>query len=81
MFQPSHGYERMIRSIHKYKQSVESDRQKEIVFYLVGDGALRGEWESLVDELALNDTVILTGVKTGSELSDVVVNYRLFYKF
>ena len=71
MFQASHGYERMIRSIHDYKQSVEPAEQKKILFYLVGDGAFRQEWECLARELDLSDTVIFTGVKTGRELEEI----------
>lgn len=70
MFQVSHGYERMIRSIHAYKQSKVSAKKK-ILFYLVGDGAIRQEWENLVDELGLNNLVIFTGVKTDTELDEL----------
>lgn len=86
MFQASHGYERMIRSIHAYKQSIEPTEQKKILFYLVGDGAMQQEWKNLVNELGLNDSVLFTGVKTGNELeelfakSDIAVGKLAPYK-
>jgi len=71
MFQPSHGYDRMIRSIHAYKKTTDLENQREILFYLVGDGSPREEWELLVKELSLTDSVIFTGVKTGNDLNSL----------
>lgn len=71
MFQPSHGYERMIRSIHHYIQDQSNDDAPQIKLILVGDGEMRKEWEELVVKLSLMEHVEFTGVKTGKELDDL----------
>lgn len=74
MFQASHGYERMIRSLHAYKKMVEPAKQKRILFNLVGDGSLRQEWENLAEELNLSQIVQFKGVKTGKDLEKIFDN-------
>ena len=71
MFQPSHGYERMIRSIQNYLEDHSIEDRREVKLILVGDGELRKEWEELVEKLSLTDRVEFTGVKTGKELDEI----------
>lgn len=71
MFQSSHGYDRMIRSIHSYLLKPDYDQKKAVKFYIVGDGPLRKEWEELTNELGIKKEIIFTGVLKGEPLNEI----------
>lgn len=68
MFQPSHGYEKMIRGIYRY---YKNGGTRSIVFDMVGDGYSLGLYKSLVNELNLSDKVIFWGKRFGGDLEEI----------
>lgn len=86
MFQPSHGYERIIWSIHQYINDYTIKERRKVKLILVGEGALQREWKVLVEKLSLKDYVEFTGIKTGIELdalfeqADIAVGKLAPYK-
>ncbi len=68
MFQPSHGYEKMIKGMYHYYQN---GGNRNIIFDMVGDGYSLGLYKELVKEYDLSDKVIFYGKKFGDELEKI----------
>ena len=68
MFTPSHGYDRMILGLAEYYLR---GGERNIIFHLVGDGALAKQYRQLIDENKLSDHVIMYGKKFGAQLDDI----------
>tara|TARA_R100001143_G_scaffold57496_1_gene54793 strand:- start:3892 stop:4971 length:1080 start_codon:yes stop_codon:yes gene_type:complete len=77
MFQSSHGYDRMIRSIHSYLRKPDYNHKKAVKFYIVGDGPLRKEWEELTNKLGINEEIIFTGIQKGEKLHEIFSNAHI----
>lgn len=83
-FQKSHGYERIIRSIHNYYSTGSS--QYEVMLYMVGEGGEKKTYERLVKRYSLEDRVIFCGYRDRDELeelydrADIALGCFGFYK-
>lgn len=67
-----HGYERLIRGIHQYITTTESEDQISIQVDMIGDGPCCEEWKQLVKELKLEKYVIFHGLKQSDELDAIL---------
>jgi glycosyltransferase involved in cell wall biosynthesis len=67
-----HGYDRVIKGIHKYYE--ESSGEIEFVFNVVGDGVELNNLKELTKELELEDRVIFHGRKYGKDLDELYDN-------
>ena len=67
-FAPSHGYDRMIRSLGEY---YNNGGKRNISFHMVGYGELVKEYERLIKQYHLEAHVILYGKKFGKELDEI----------
>ena len=67
-FTPSHGYDRMIRSLGEY---YNNGGKRNIIFHMVGYGELVKEYERLIKQYHLESHVVLYGKKFGKELDDI----------
>lgn len=64
-----HGYDRVIEGLHRY---IKTDNNRNVNFYIIGEGPEKGKLESLVENYNLEDNVFFLGVKKGKELDDVL---------
>ena len=65
MMAPWHGYDRLIRGIHKYYMN---GGRRNVILHLVGEGAATPEYTSLINEFNLSEHVIQHGRMHGKEL-------------
>lgn len=63
-----HGYDRLLRGMGEYYR--QNGRLK-VYFHIVGDGAVRTEYEKIVEEYQIHQYVIFEGVKRGEELDKI----------
>ena len=70
-FQPSHGYERIIRGLYDYYHS-GGDRR--IVIDLVGEGDESTRYKSLINKYNLESHVYMHGFKSGADLESIYSN-------
>lgn len=66
-FQPSHGYERIIKGLKHY---YNDNGHREIIIDMVGNGEELRRYKALTEKLQLTDRVRFHGPKYGSELDE-----------
>lgn len=66
-----HGYDRAIEGIKEY---YKKPREKEIVLYIVGDGAEYATYHDLIKKYSLEEHIILTGSQFGHDLDEIYNN-------
>ena len=71
-----HGFDRIIRGIAEYYETKTDDRP-DIEFLIVGDGAIRNEWEQLVNHLKLTTHVKFLGYLSGEKLNNSFENAHI----
>ena len=64
---PKQGYERVIQGLSDYTKSKQADEPK-VYFYVIGVGAEKKELEELCKQLHIEENVIFTGEKDGTDL-------------
>ena len=83
-FQKSHGYERIIKSIHNYVST--GNHQCDVVLYMVGEGVEKMKYENLVRRYSLKNQVVFCGYRDRDELeelydkADIALGCFGFYK-
>ncbi len=70
-FQPSHGYERVIRGLSEY---YANGGKRHVELHMVGDGVECDIYKKLTNELGLNDSIFFYGVLEGNELENCYEN-------
>jgi len=63
-----HGYDRVMQGMHEYYYSGGT---QEIIFNIVGEGAVSAELKKLAEDLGLSDRVVFHGIKIGEELDEL----------
>ncbi len=63
-----HGYDRLLEGMGKYYQT---DGKRKVYFYIVGDGAVRSEYEKIVEKYQIQKYCIFKGIRTGKELDEI----------
>lgn len=66
MFQPWHGYERLLLGMQKY---YENGGKREIKCHMVGEGQERLRYEKIAENIHLKNRVIFYGKQSGEQLS------------
>ncbi|MBR1634288.1 MAG: glycosyltransferase [Lachnospiraceae bacterium] len=78
-----HGYERVIEGLKNYRSE---NKEYDIKFYIVGEGAESEKYKRLIETYNLMDDVFLVGFKKGTELeelysiTDIGVGTLAYYK-
>ena len=65
-----HGYDRVIKGLHKYYS--DKNNCYEVRFHIIGEGDEKLNLIKLVDKFNLNSVVKFEGVKIGSELNNIM---------
>ena len=65
-----HAFDRVIKGIASYMKKSQNSFTKP-KFIIVGDGAIRNQWEQLADDLGVRQQVIFVGYQTGIALGDL----------
>lgn len=63
-----HGYDRLLVGLGEY---YSKERQRKVIFHLVGDGAAKKEYEEIVSKYNIQQYVIFHGMKFGKELDEL----------
>ena len=63
-----HGYDRLLVGLGEYYSKAP---QRRVIFHLVGDGAVRKEYEEIVSKYNIQPYVIFHGMKFGKELDEL----------
>ena len=64
----AHGYDRLLNGLGEY---IKGEHKVDILFHLVGGGALLPECKELIKKQGLEQNVVLYGEKYGKELDDI----------
>lgn len=81
--QKHHGYERLIKGMHKYYQGAPT---KEVILHLVGDGPEKQKYQNITRQYGLEDKVIFYPTVIGDsldevyELGDIAISSLGWYK-
>lgn len=68
LFQPYHGYERIIKGIAEYYREGGT---REVILDMVGGGSECSNYQALAKELEIEDHVTFWGIRRGEELAEV----------
>lgn len=63
-----HGYDRLLAGLGEYYKKAE---QRKVIFHLVGDGAVKKEYEEIISKYKIQQYVIFHGMKFGKELDEL----------
>ncbi len=67
-FQPSHGYERILRALNNY---YSFGNKRQIRIHFVGEGSELNKYRKMVADNNLEEYTVFHGFKTGNELSEI----------
>lgn len=66
-----HGYDRIIEGLSIYNIEKNKNYDRDVHFYIVGEGTEKEKLEQLVDKLNLRDKVFFLGAKSGASLDEL----------
>ena len=72
---PSHGFDRVISGLYKYYS--QPNHTRNVYFHIIGDGAVKSQWQAMVRKFKLDKYVLFEGIKTSDELTDYIDRAQL----